>query len=1081
MLVIALVASINIHAEERINLGAIELGKEYALADFKNYIGTFTAPKTGVVTCSSTTIDVLYPYIAELEDMYTEGNEIPVTYNSLYGQRSYDFSVEEGKTYYMYAQFIMSSGTKVKFTMAESQSISLTGTTPADGIFHVSNSGQIGFDFDKAVSVSGATISCNGASKKITPQVSVAGVFFDVKSIVWGWYIDGTGKEGDTFTITMNGVCMAANKDILYGGDGVLEANFKLGPKPITLVSEDNVNGPFLSYYSTTNPAGIISLSFSGALKEGATAVLKYGDIDKDADGDYYVENLPVSIEGNVLSINLQGKRRRAIDMVTSGTNYEQVVIGVTGVFDVNGNYAYANGTGSLGSYWYSMPFQEVSTNVFAEFTPANGADINNTKTMEIWVTDEHMLSYSGILFTYEKDGEEKSVLVTNYKKEADPDDESATIITLSIPDEVKNATNVVVTFKDLTSADGSDYSNVLRSKYNAFIISRTTPVANGTHESLKADAPIKIYTNKDASIDRLLVSLTDLNPAEGESGVLLEGDATKLTKGFELAFERDIRLVVGHDYRLTATAYNAKGEIIGSDYIIYHGAASAYRYSDYKVESITPAEGSTLSTTEDNEFTIVFDGLMLINEETYMLTSSGTKVPFEKIEAVSPDEDGYANTWKLLLPAASVKGSEMTLHLVAFDLSGRRLEGNTDKEDLIYTAVKYSTGTVVDLAFASLTPAEGESLKFIPDFFMTFTSPEQVGYGWWQVVDLDATDADYAVLYTGQIKKQADGSWKAHPYFDVEMLEGHTYQFEVYLYDSEESYNYDINVGENILAVLKAQYKGATKAYEYSPVYYVSASPIDQSVLSSVSQNEITITFDSAVETIEAEVNLGLFGSKKCEVSASEDKTQWVVTVPQSILEEATGSFNIVIVAKDAEGRIVKGNQGEGDNSVINLTYLCYLGAPAFAITPEDGTTVESIQTVVASYEQGINISGSCEEPIRIKKDGVLVTKVFEEDIVVSNLVGENYTTASFTLPTPLTEAGTYTITFPTTFFMLGNQFDSVCNKEQSITLTIPAADAINTVITSSDKKAYNLRGMRVSDTEKGIVIINGKKFLKH
>jgi len=965
---ISLIAAVSISAQEvRINLGEMSLNTEYPLESFKNYIGTFKAPKSGTVTCNSTTTDILYPYLEEKEDMYSEGNELAVTYNSMFGQKSYDFKVEEGKTYVMYASFIMNNGTVMTMTMNDGQSFKLISKTPADGVFNVSNGGQMAFDFDKAVSVAEATINCNGKSARLNPSTNVGSVFFETKSIVWDWLTNGTAKEGDKFTIKMTGLCLVADNTVLYNGTGVFEEEFTFGPMPIYIVSEENTSGDFLSYYRKDDSKGVVRLTFSGPVKEGATAILKYGNIDQDADGEYYVENLPTTIEGNTLCINLNEKRRRASDMVKSGTVYPNIVLGVTGVFDTNGNYAYATGSGSLGSYWYSYNFKEIGSNVVAEFTPANGADLKNTKNIEIWITDEDKLTYSGIEFTYEVDGVSKSVVVTDFKKENDPEEENAKILTVPVPAEVATAKNVVLTFKDLQSSDGTDFSNVLRSRYNSFVISRTTPVANSTIETLAAGTNIAIYTNLDATAARLYVSLNDMNAEPGHPIVLFEGNATKATKGFTVNVVNDVNLIKGHEYHLDVVAFDAQDNKLGEDYVAYTGA--------YFV--VDPAEG---------------------------------------------DEE--------------------------------------------------------EITFASITPANGTSHAAIPDFFMTFTGGSQVGYGVWQLNDLNATNPDETNIYTGQLKKQEDGSWKAHSYFALPLYEGHTYEFVVNVYDSEETYNY----AGAPLKTLSIQINGSEKAYEYAAANLVKTYPENNSTLLSLDQSNITLTFDAAVETLEAELNGGLLGGQKLSASSNEGKTEWTVALPANALANATGSFNIVITAKDSEGRVVKGNEGENEYSVINLTYLCYLGAPEFTITPANGSTVASISTVVATYEGGIYISGSCSDSIRIYCGEDVVAEISYENIAHGNVVGEEYTTASFTLPTPITAQGTYTIVYPTTFFMLGSQYNSCCSKEQKVVINVSGnADAISEVNAEAQSSVvYSLSGQRLATPVKGINIINGKKVLR-
>jgi len=388
------------------------------------------------------------------------------------------------------------------------------------------------------------------------------------------------------------------------------------------------------------------------------------------------------------------------------------------------------------------------------------------------------------------------------------------------------------------------------------------------------------------------------------------------------------------------------------------------------------------------------------------------------------------------------------------------------------------NTPAPTNVDFASLTPGTDTAIETATDFIMTFSS-DAVGYGVWQLNDLNATNPDEANLYTGQIKKQEDGSWKAHAYYPLTLYQNHEYELVVKVYDSEDSYNYQYEP----IATLKAKYTGNTKPYEYAAANYVSASPADYSTLVSLAEKDITLTFDAAVETIEAEVNGGLFGGTKCTATANDTKTVWTVSIPESVLSGAKGSFNVVIVAKDAEGRLVKGNEGENENSIINLTYLCYLGAPDFTVTPANGSTVGSISTIVASYPAGINVSGSCTEPIKILNGETVVAELTTENVGLGDLdnSGENYTTATITLATPITANGTYTVVFPTTFFMLDNQTSSCCSKEQKVEITVDATVSIKSVSSDSVSGAiFTISGQRVNAPVNGINIINGKKVMK-
>lgn len=688
--IIALFMSMAMSAET-IDFGALELDKEYVLGDFKTYKGSFTATKSGVITCYCTSTDDMRPYSD------AKGNKaVSITMNGLYGEHTYDFKVEEGVTYYMFSNFIMTKGT-FTMTFSDNVELTLTGTSSANGVYNVSAGGQISINFNKAVNCTGASISVNGKSQKLSPQTSGTSVFFnDVKGKVWEWLNNGTAKSGDKFTISLTGVSLKYDKTVLYQGTGNVSVDFTIGDMPITLVSTENTSGQFLSYYATNNEKGIVKLHFSGKVSmDKLSAQMKFGSIDDDPDGGYYVEYFTPTLEddGTTICVNLQGKRRKFTDMITkTDGDYTIVAIGVTGVMDEKGNYAYSAAEGSLGSYWFSYEFKEITANVTAEFTPASGSELDKYKEIEIWVTDDDKLSYDGINFQYEKDGETKNVQVLNAQltKEKDPDNSDAVIITFDVPTELKGATNINLSFINLQCADGSDYSSVLRAKYNALIISTSKPAANATIKEFTAGEKYLVKTNKDSQITSLNILLRDLNPAEGDDEILFEIVSTnKTVRGFLVVLDRNYRLELGHDYRLEASCE------LGSDYIIIHGSGEVFKYSATVLESVTPNAGAALSTNEDNTVTLQYDGMVMLSaEENYVVLSDGTKAELDGIVAVSPNEEGYANTWKLTVKGETVAKSAETLslHIVAIDMDENRVQGNTDKKDYSYETITFAT-----------------------------------------------------------------------------------------------------------------------------------------------------------------------------------------------------------------------------------------------------------------------------------------------------------------------------------------------------------------------------------------------------
>lgn len=687
---------------EDIDLGALELDKAYELATFKNYIGTFTAEKDGVVTVSSTTGDILLPFYEHLSDMFTEDNKVPYNDNSLFAPRSYDFKVEKGKTYYMYVKFVLNANTKVTMTMEDTQTLEVEKySLEPGGTFYVSNLGSVSFTFNKGVLYDKATITAAGKTIPVNSSLSTNNIEVRMKDQVYELLESGQVKGGDEFEVNLTNVRMASNENVKYGTDGTLSVKYKFGSLPISLVSTQNTDTPFLSYYAPGDENGIITITFNGEVGEADHCELRYGNLDEDASGNYYQEELPVTVNGNSVSVNLQGKRRLPADMVTNPDGYPNMAIGFVGITDKEGNLAYSNSAGNVGSFWFTKTYSIITTNVTCEFSPASGSKLDNFSNIELWITDESSLRYDGVEFAYEKDGKQNSVIVTNYTKTDDSENPGAVILTIPVPDDCKGATNIVVSLHGLTSADGTDYSRMLTAKYNAFIIKTANPVNNSTLETLKAGQTIKVSTNMNSSVGYLPFVLRNMNPAEGETDTMLSGVFTKPegSSSFTYTFSQDVTLLKGNEYRIEFTAYQSEADFnegkepLGTDFISYYGATVPFEYSTVLFSSITPENGSKVNKKELATFVVSFDGLVTMdNSMTYIINDAGGKTDFRSITAEDADAQGYANNWKLTLTVAQMArmGNELNLHISAKDYEAKIVEGNTGIDDESYLHFTY-------------------------------------------------------------------------------------------------------------------------------------------------------------------------------------------------------------------------------------------------------------------------------------------------------------------------------------------------------------------------------------------------------
>jgi hypothetical protein len=218
---------------------------------------------------------------------------------------------------------------------------------------------------------------------------------------------------------------------------------------------------------------GLVKLVFDGALNIEAniSATLTFGNPETEDPNEYYVETLTASFEGNnTVVIDLRGKLRLPQDMVTSGTNYGSMLLTIRGVEDANGHMTYADGQGTSGAYFLDFAYEVVDYSLFTEFTPASGSSIDDVATIELWMQElGGNLTYEGVDFEYTYEGMKKVVCVSaaDIKSEVDPEDETALCLTIPVPVFSRDAdTEVTLTFKNVSSPDGMDYSADLTAVY---------------------------------------------------------------------------------------------------------------------------------------------------------------------------------------------------------------------------------------------------------------------------------------------------------------------------------------------------------------------------------------------------------------------------------------------------------------------------------------------------------------------------------------------------------------------------------------------------------------------------------------
>lgn len=454
-----------------VDLGELQLDTEYTLeGNFSDYIGTFTAPTSGTLVVTSNSSSTLEPFHAKLEDMESEGNRIEVNYDNYVGERQYHFDVTEGTTYYFFTSFVMDDFTVV-LTMDSGAGIVLKKVSPlTDKPFSISAGGLVTVQFNRAVVLDEkAQVIAGEKSAEVAVNGQTNTYSLEIKEPLFQWLSDSTLKGGDKFIVRLTNIKAADDDTLIYGTDGTADIEFTIADMPISLVSSEHTSGTFKSYYLPGDTTGLVKLHFSGKVGSAKVSLI-YGN--NEVEGDYYTETLTPTIEGNTIIVDLSGVQRTPDEMVASGTNYNNMTIAFDNVKDTLDQLAYSSGQGSLGGF--SFTYEElvvVTANVFSDFVPVSGSSLDEVETVEIWIADEKKLQYDGVLFSctnLNDSTDNQEIVIANFTKEEDPEDATASILTVPVPTELANgAWNIVVTLNNLKSADGLDHTNDVKAEYH--------------------------------------------------------------------------------------------------------------------------------------------------------------------------------------------------------------------------------------------------------------------------------------------------------------------------------------------------------------------------------------------------------------------------------------------------------------------------------------------------------------------------------------------------------------------------------------------------------------------------------------
>lgn len=513
------------------------------------------------------------PGTAYLDQDITETAGSSVSYVS--GVKVSSTVVTAGTRYYFKASGI-SSSTDYTFTaelQGEDTEIELTAVSPEEySSVSITGSGLITLTFNMGVSYDDATLYVNSSSASLSGTSSSEMIIsLEVSDVVYGWLTDGSAYEGDTLTLTVTGICSSDDETKVYGDDGTLTLHFLTPSLPLTL-EEEKLPVTFLSYWEEGDEDGIIVLTFSDSVYAGDNATytggarLSYGNVGDD---DYYAEEVGIKVDGKTVTIDCTGKSRTlesmgaaslyVLDSYGDETDELRTMnLKVYNICDADGNAAYSETQGNVGSFSYSFDYELLTANVSWEFTPEDGSSLSSTDYLELAVTGYDAMSYSGVEFDYTYQGEAKAdtVSIDDVVVETDALVADFTYLEIPVSDEIHNSVDITVTFLDVSYTDGVSRDDIT-AQYDFVNFTLVSPADSSDVAVIGPDSCITVSTDIDSRIGCQRLTVTDVTA--GDSIVVSQAEMI-YDDGNEVwnsAFTSDYCLDAGHEFLLTFSMYS--------------------------------------------------------------------------------------------------------------------------------------------------------------------------------------------------------------------------------------------------------------------------------------------------------------------------------------------------------------------------------------------------------------------------------------------------------------------------------------------------------------------------------------------
>ena len=464
---------------------------------------------------------------------------------------------------------------------------------------------------------------------------------------------------------------------------------------------------------------------------------------------------------------------------------------------------------------------------------------------------------------------------------------------------------------------------------------------------------------------------------------------------------------------------------------------------------SITPAEGEVESL---KDFVITFEGCNAA-EWTFAKVSQIKDEEGNVVANLQTGENASATALTGSIAEAITKPGKYTLNIPKGSVSFNNVMEYTNPAAISFSFVIKSKEPAISsvnmvLSETSTDLLAGQNIEKLigdADIVVKVDNSENIGVMTWEVAEVDGE----IIKSRSTEQPNVDGTFTFWNPRDIELTLGKQYEIVFTGWESTDAKNSgEPNFTRKVIV------NGGTKAYEYSPVTLVEPAELLYGQgevnfsLESAEDNTISFTFSDVVTIAEAFVPLGMGETESCEVAMSEDGKTANITIPNDVIN-SYHNFVVSLLVKDANGLVVKGNNGEKDGSYISVYVDAKFNLPEVTmVDPAPDATVEKISTIKFGYADGIQPSWFDNITILDKTRNVVaksvdVTSVIPEgeegnwDYIVKEVV------VSFN--NEITENGTYTVVVPEGMFNLdlsAQGFNTKNNREATFNITVDNGD---------------------------------------